>query len=594
MATKSDYGEQKLVTNSDGVTFDLNKDYSAAISAAKAAGQDTTQLEAERAAKINSSAYGGTQKTGSQSSSVGTTYNANATVANRTSTTAPITTTQSSATPVTQTPAATNTSTTMSDYGPQILVTSANGVTYDLNKDYAAAIAAAKAAGQDTTQLELQRQAKINSAAYGGAYKEGNVSASLGTVYDENATVANRTSNSDPISVIQKPQEQEQQEANQSTAAPATPNFSDYLDRWYAAAQEQQKNQIDYATSTGVNELVRAQQDAQEQFQTQRNQIAIDEANAKDNQALYAEARGDNGGIGAAQYDSIMNTAAQNRLAVNSAQTKLATDTSRQIADLRAQGEFEKADALLTLSQQYLSQLISLEQWAAEYGLNVAQFNASLQQWQAEFELAVGETLGNYKGQQTLGAQQFAFSQQQYSDELAMTQKNQLSDDGWLFLQAGIMPSASQLNAMGMTADQAKTILTSQQLAASSKGSGGSSKSSTNTSSGTGIDALFYDAMRYGGDAPWTWIKENRKKYGVNNVPEKSEWEAYQKKASNLNSEGGMNESHFNATAKTIEQWFAQGLNDNAVEYIDRVWDQLNVSQKLTMEKIFKNYGYER
>ena len=34
------------------------------------------------------------------------------------------------------------------------------------------------------------------------------------------------------------------------------------------------------------------------------------------------------------------NNAAQNRLAVNQAQTKLATDTARQVEDLRAQGEF--------------------------------------------------------------------------------------------------------------------------------------------------------------------------------------------------------------------------------------------------------------
>ena len=469
-----------------------------------------------------------------------------------------------------------------SDFGAETIITNADGTSFDLNKDYTKAINEAKAAGQDTTQLEAQRQAKINSSAYGGAYKTGAQSSSLGGTYNENATIVNRTSTADPI-VVQQTQKQEQ------TVQPYsyTPQFQSYLDQWYADAQKQQTNAIDYATNTGINELVRAEQDAQAQFQTQRNQIAIDEAKAKDNQALYAEARGDKGGIGAAQYDSIMNTAAQNRLAVNSAQTKLATDTSRQIADLRAKGEFEKADALLTLSQQYLSQLISLEQWAAEFGLSVAQFNASLQQWQSEFELAVGETLGTYQGQQTLAAQQFEYDKQQ--DQL-----NRLSEDGWLFLQSGVMPSASQLEAMGMTAAQAQDILTQQKLAASSKGSGGGSGGGSNTSGGNGAEDLFYDAMKYGGEAPWTWIKNNYKKYGLTSLPDSKEWEAYQKKASNLNSEGGMNESHFNATAKTIEQWFAQGLDTNAVEYIDRIWDQLNVSQKLTMEKIFKNYGYER
>lgn len=379
-----------------------------------------------------------------------------------------------------------------------------------------------------------------------------------------------------------------------------TPQFGDALDRWYAAAQAQQMGQVDYATNTGVNELVRAEQDAQAQFQTQRNQIAIDEAKAKDNQALYAEARGDKGGIGAAQYDSIMNTAAQNRLAVNSAQTKLATDTSRQIADLRAKGEFEKADALLTLSQQYLSQLISLEQWAAEFGLSVAQFNASLQQWEAEFELAVGETMGSYQGKPTLGAQQFQFNQQQYADELAMTQKNQLSEDGWLFLQSGIMPSASQLEAMGMTASQAQTVLTSQALAAKSSSSsgGGNPKNDSKEKQGSGINDLFYDAARYakdGGLDPWGWIKNNYKKYGLTAQPTSSAWESYYKNAD----KGGMSDGEFNKLGQTLSQMFQQSMDsDNykgmdPLEYVASIEDRLSLNQKLRLEDLFNKYGLE-
>lgn len=372
-----------------------------------------------------------------------------------------------------------------------------------------------------------------------------------------------------------------------------TPQFQDYLDKWLAASTQQQTGQIDYATNVGVNELVRAEQDAQAQFQTQRNQIAIDEAKAKDNQALYAEARGDKGGIGAAQYDSIMNTAAQNRLAVNSAQTKLATDTSRQIADLRAKGEFEKADALLTLSQQYLSQLISLEQWAAEFGLSVAQFNASLQQWEAEFELAVGETMGSYQGKPTLGAQQFQFSQQQYADELAMTQKNQLSEDGWLFLQSGIMPSASQLEAMGMTASQAQTILTSQALAAKSSGSSGGGNPKSSPVEGSGVEDLFYDAMSKGGSAPWSWIKNNYKSYGLTSQPDEDEWKAYEKQHKNVNYDNGIGKQSYTSLRSAVEKWLASGLYDSAAENIETFWPQMNETQRIDMERLFSKYGFE-
>lgn len=119
-------------------------------------------------------------------------------------------------------------------------------------------------------------------------------------------------------------------------------DFQSTLDKWLEAAKQQSQNANDYAVSQGINELTRAEEEAQAQFQTQRDQIAAQEALNKDNQALYAEARGDRGGIGEAQYDSIMNTAMQQQAAVNQAQTKLSTDTARQIADLRRRENFRK------------------------------------------------------------------------------------------------------------------------------------------------------------------------------------------------------------------------------------------------------------
>lgn len=298
--------------------------------------------------------------------------------------------------------------------------------------------------------------------------------------------------------------------------------FGDYLDEWYNASQQQQTNTIDYGTNQAVLALLRQQQDAEAQFQEQRNQIALDEAIAKDNQALYAESRGDKGGIGAAQYDSIMNTAAQNRLSVNSAQQKLATDTARQIADLRAQGEYEKADALLSLSQTYLSQLISLEQWAMEYNLSAAQFRASMDQWEAEYKLAVADLTGYYDGTPTL-------KYQQYQDELALTQQNQMASAGETLLSAGIMPSASQLAAMGLTQAQAQDYITAAQLAAASgnKGNGGGVNPSTDPGvTEMDLDGLFEAASQNGG---YSWLKQktNYKAYGLDSAPSQSDYDAW-------------------------------------------------------------------
>lgn len=240
-----------------------------------------------------------------------------------------------------------------------------------------------------------------------------------------------------------------------------------------AAQREQAQKATDYTVQQGITELQRAEEDAKAQFQTQRNQVAADEMTALDNQALYAEARGDRGGIGAAQYAEIQNTAAQNRLAVNREQTKLSTDVARQISDLRAQGEFEKADKLLEISQTYLQQLVQLEQWALEANLSIDQFNAQLQQWEAEYQLAAQQYLSDLElakaqltgsfsdGTQTLESQRY------YLDSLASS--------GEALLAMGIMPNAEQLRALGMSASQAQEYLNMLALQAAAAASGGGS-----------------------------------------------------------------------------------------------------------------------
>lgn len=254
--------------------------------------------------------------------------------------------------------------------------------------------------------------------------------------------------------------------ATAPTVSPLTnraPDLQATLDKWLAAAQEQARRQADYAVSQGVNELQRAEEDAKAQFQTQRNQIAATEAKASDNQALYNERRGDRGGIGAAQYDAIANTAAQNQLAVNQAQVKLSTDTARQIADLRAQGEFQKADALLSLSQTYLQQLISIQQWGAEFNLSVDQFNKQLEQWNNEFEVKVADLLGEYRGAQTLASQSLDLQRraQSFDEEYrtagltgifrggqTLESRKMLADSGYALAASGVMPSESQRAAL--------------------------------------------------------------------------------------------------------------------------------------------------
>jgi len=335
------------------------------------------------------------------------------------------------------------------------------------------------------------------------------------------------------------------------------PDLQPTLDSWLAAARAEAELKADYAVSRGVNELTRAEQDAQQQFQTQRNQVDAAAARATDNQALYNERRGDRGGIGAAQYDAIANTAAQNQLTINQAQTKLSTDTARQIADLRAQGEFQKADSLLQLSQTYLSQLIDIQQWAAQFNLSVDEFNKEIEKWNLNYEMDVAQLLGNYRGQRTLAGQSLdlqaqaqAFDQSYreasltgyYNGSPTMAMQAQLAEAGVALAQMGIMPSQSQMAAMqslfgyDQSAVQGlvQTALLAQQAKLSSgsksSGGGGGRKSSGGggKSSGGGADnfeALYLAAYAQGNNAK-AYISNHYKEFGFSSST--GLWDGYQ------------------------------------------------------------------
>lgn len=269
-----------------------------------------------------------------------------------------------------------------------------------------------------------------------------------------------------------KPSDSEGVRGSSTTdTAGTSSDLKSLLDAWQQAAIQQSNGQIDYAVAKAVADLERALADAQPQFKEQAESVDRDARQAMDNSALYAEMRGDKGGIGQEQYNAIQNTQAQNHLTVQQAQTKLATDTQRQIADLRAQGEFEKANAALEITQNYLAQLISLEQWAAEYNLSVEQFNESVRQWEASYNMEMQKLQISQNQWQA----EFDASQNRWQAEFDYTKQlnsqNQLAGMGEALLSAGIPLTDEQLKAMGITGEQASQLLIQQQLAAAQQGS---------------------------------------------------------------------------------------------------------------------------
>ncbi len=253
----------------------------------------------------------------------------------------------------------------------------------------------------------------------------------------------------------------------------------------YQQMQDQQNQKIDYTVQQAVDELTRAQEEAQKGFDTNRNKVNIDEAQARDAQVLYAAARGDRGGITGRQYDSISNTAANNRAAIAEAQQKLATDTARQIADLRAQGEFEKADALLQIAQQQLAQLWELQK-----------YNDSLSLQEQQLLMQESQLTGSYNGKPTLDVQladrEYSYNTQAAEREWLQALKEwdyttAQNEREWAYqiamqsIQAGVTPDTSTLAAAGISPDMASQLAGVYKATLAAKGSSGGGGGSSTT-----------------------------------------------------------------------------------------------------------------
>lgn len=195
---------------------------------------------------------------------------------------------------------------------------------------------------------------------------------------------------------------------------------------------------VDSSTNAAVAGVEAAKAEADEAYQAQRDAVAAEEANDLDNSALYSQLRGDRGGIGKAQYDSIQNTAAKNQAEINRAQTAMARSAAVEIASLQAQGEYEKAERLLELAQERLAALAEMSRLQAEYEVDERDFREQLRRWQAEYDLSAAKLTGH------------TASGAPTADTLV-----RLAALGEAMLKKGLMPNAAQLSAMGMTAAQA-------------------------------------------------------------------------------------------------------------------------------------------
>ena len=394
----------------------------------------------------------------------------------------------------------------------------------------------------------------------------------------------------------------------QSRGDATASEIQDLLDKWMQTAIDQNNAKIDYNVQKAVEELERALADAQPQFKEQQEQVARDEMQSLDNSALYAEMRGDKGGIGKEQYSSIQNTAAQNSLAIAQAQTKLATDTQRQIADLRAQGEFEKANALLTITQNYLTQLAQIKQWAAEYNLSEEQFQESIRQFEKQFNEDMRRYGLNYElnwasifGQSPDGTPTYAAQQDELNRKINM---------GQALLGWGVMPTDDQLAAMGMTREQAQEILYNAQLQAASGSGGGGDDDDTAGGDYVDVYSRMYglglrtkeDAYAYliANDYTDSEASNLASYYVRTKLPELQSGgdgdvqQAQGRPVENTfeNSGGGIPDTLFSQLTHEMKRYSDLGLANAALGLYDQMEGQLSEEQKKQLEKMFDSWGW--
>lgn len=213
-------------------------------------------------------------------------------------------------------------------------------------------------------------------------------------------------------------------------AAANTNSYADLINNQYDNMWQQTQLGIDRQTQQSVDEAVRGYEDSVPTYADAYRQATIDQYNGADNAALNARMSGQYGGMATANVNAIQSQYQQQRAKIAQEQQQLAEQTVRQVADLRAQGEFQKADQLLQQSQQRFQQLY-------------------------EDAVRVDEnTYSNWQYQNTMDREDAEIARQE-----AQTEKEYQQSLGLTLLKMGVMPDETILEALGISSSTAKQYI---------------------------------------------------------------------------------------------------------------------------------------
>jgi hypothetical protein len=219
-----------------------------------------------------------------------------------------------------------------------------------------------------------------------------------------------------------------------------TQSYEDSIRAQYDAYAQGETQAIEAKTQAAVAAEQQSYEDTVADYQAQYRALTAQGLQATDNQALESRAAGRYGGIGTAQVAAVQQDYQSARQQLSLQQQSLATDTLREMENLRAQGQFDQADALLQIRQMEFSALYEDAVRVDENRYANAQWEESLQR---EDEALARE-------------------QAQAEAQAAQSEKDYLRQLGQTFLTSGVMPSGEMLEAMGLdqaTAQQYINIL---------------------------------------------------------------------------------------------------------------------------------------
>lgn len=225
------------------------------------------------------------------------------------------------------------------------------------------------------------------------------------------------------------------QEQKDEAAASNTKSYADMISQQYDSYVQQKQNNIDYQTRIQQEKAARAYEDAIGNYQKQYRDATAKMYQGMDNQALVSDVSGQYGGMATASVADIQAAYQQQRQQLSLQQQKLALDTAREVEDLRKQGEFDKADALLQARQLEAQQLY-------DDAVRVDENRWSNQQYQTALDREDAEIL----------------REQQNSD------LDYQRSMGMAFLNYGLLPPDNILSAMGIDAATAQKYINAVQM----------------------------------------------------------------------------------------------------------------------------------